>query len=72
MNFKSILLEYSQSKNLGLPFYVVRHEEGPDHNKMFTVDVRIQNEILGSGKGSSKKNAEQNAAQKALKKLLVI
>ena len=71
-NFKSILLEYSQSKSLGLPFYVVRNEEGPDHNKLFTVEVRIQNEILGQGKGSSKKNAEQEAAQMALKKLLVI
>ena len=71
-NFKSLLLEYSQSKNLGLPFYVVRNEEGPDHNKLFTVEVRIQNEILGQGKGSSKKNAEQEAAQMALKKMLVI
>lgn len=71
-NFKSLLLEYSQSKSLGLPFYVVRNEEGPDHNKLFTVEVRIQNEILGLGKGSSKKNAEQEAARMALKKLLVI
>lgn len=71
-NFKSILLEYSQSRNFGLPFYVVKHEEGPDHNKIFTVEVRIQNEILGHGKGSSKKSAEQHAAHKALKKLLVI
>jgi ribonuclease-3 len=71
-NFKSLLLEYSQSKSLGLPFYVVRDEEGPDHNKLFTVEVRIQNEILGLGKGSSKKTAEQEAAQMALKKLQVI
>lgn len=71
-NFKSLLLEYSQSKSLGLPFYVLRAEEGPDHNKLFTVEVRIQNEILGIGKGTSKKTAEQEAAQMALKKLLVI
>jgi len=71
-NFKSILLEYSQSKSMGLPLYNVRSEEGPDHRKLFTVEVRIQNEILGLGKGTSKKNAEQHAAQNALRKLLVI
>jgi ribonuclease-3 len=71
-NFKSILLEYSQSRNLGLPFYVVKDEEGPDHNKLFTVEVRVKNETLGCGKGTSKKTAEQYAARDALKKLLVI
>lgn len=71
-NFKSILLEYSQGKNLGLPFYFVKNQEGPDHNKLFTVEVIIQNETLGCGRGTSKKIAEQQAAQNALKKLLVI
>lgn len=71
-NFKSMLLEYAQSKNMGLPFYSVKKEEGPDHKKVFTVEVRIQNEMLGTGKGTSKKIAEQHAAKKALKKLSVI
>lgn len=68
-NFKSILLEYSQSRNLGAPFYIIRSEDGPDHNKMFTVEVRIQNKPIGVGIGNSKKRAEQKAAQDALEKL---
>jgi ribonuclease-3 len=68
-NFKSLLLEYSQSRNLGVPFYAIRSEEGPDHDKIFTVEVRIQNRTVGVGVGNSKKRAEQNAAQNALEKL---
>lgn len=71
-NFKSILLEYSQSKNLGLPYYHVRNEEGPDHEKLFTIEVLINNEVLGVGKGKNKKGAEQISAKNALKKLNVI
>lgn len=71
-NYKSLLLEYSQSKNLGLPIYHVMNEEGPDHKKLFTIEVRLQDNVLGHGKGTSKKLAEQRAAQDALKKLLII
>ena len=71
-NFKSILLEYSQSKNLGLPQYLVRYEEGPDHDKLFTIEVLINNEVLGTGKGNSKKKAEQLSAKTALKKLNIL
>ena len=69
-NFKSILLELSQSRNMGTPYYNVLSEEGPDHNKIFTVEVRIQNRTMGMGVGNSKKRAEQNAAQHALSQLL--
>ncbi|HHL74010.1 MAG TPA: ribonuclease III [Bacteroidetes bacterium] len=68
-NFKSILLEYTQSKNLGVPFYSICSEDGPDHNKVFTVEVKIQNKIVGRGVGNSKKRAEQSAAQDALAQL---
>jgi ribonuclease-3 len=68
-NFKSLLLEYSQSHNLGVPSYAIRSEEGPDHDKIFTVEVRIQNRMVGVGVGNSKKRAEQNAAQNALEQL---
>jgi len=71
-NFKSILLEYSQSKNLGLPQYIVRNEEGPDHEKLFTIEVLINNQVLGMGKGNSKKKAEQISAKNALKKLNIL
>ncbi|OQX96778.1 ribonuclease III [candidate division KSB1 bacterium 4572_119] len=68
-NFKSILLEYSQSKYWGIPRYIVKKEEGPDHNKLFTIEVIVNNEALGLGKGNSKKKAEQIAAKNALKKI---
>lgn len=69
-NFKSILLEYAQGHNFGSPSYVVRSENGPDHQKTFTVDVLIQNKIVGEGVGKSKKHAEQNAAQAAIEKIM--
>lgn len=68
-NFKSILLEYAQSRNLGSPLYITRSEDGPDHNKVFTVEVRIQNKTVGVGIGNSKKRAEQRAAQDAIEML---
>ncbi|MBD3288206.1 ribonuclease III [candidate division KSB1 bacterium] len=71
-NYKSILLEYSQSKCYGLPYYNVKHEDGPDHNKTFTIEVNINDKILGIGVGNSKKKAEQMAAKNALKKLTII
>lgn len=71
-NFKSILLEYSQSKCYGLPYYSVKHEEGPDHNKTFTIEVYINDQVLGVGVGNSKKKAEQMAAKNALNKLSII
>ncbi|MDW7680199.1 MAG: ribonuclease III [bacterium] len=71
-NFKSILLEYSQGHNQGIPRYVVKNEEGPDHDKWFTIEVYINNKALGIGKGNSKKRAEQIAAKNALKKLKLI
>ncbi|MCA9733159.1 MAG: ribonuclease III [Deferribacteres bacterium] len=70
-NFKSILLEYAQGNNLGSPTYVVRDEDGPDHKKIFTVEVIIQHKIAGVGKGKSKKHAEQNAAKDAIEKMLI-
>lgn len=68
-NFKSLLLEYSQRYNLGVPTYAVRSEEGPDHDKIFTIEVRVQNRMVGVGAGNSKKRAEQSAAQNALERL---
>jgi ribonuclease-3 len=69
-NFKSLLLEYCQRESKTGPLYMVEHEEGPDHNKIFTVGVFINGSKHGSGTGSSKKVAEQRAAEEALKLLL--
>lgn len=71
-NFKSMLLEYAQSQNLGAPYYHVQSVDGPDHEKVFTVEVKIQDDVLGVGTGYSKKRAEQRAAQEALRNLYLI
>lgn len=46
--------------------YTIIEEEGPAHNKIFTIQVMHNGKILGEGKGKSKKDAEQNAAQVAI------
>ena len=47
--------------------YFTVGESGPDHNKMFTVEARLNSNIIGRGTGRSKREAEQNAAMEALK-----
>ncbi|MCI4445473.1 MAG: ribonuclease III [Candidatus Aminicenantes bacterium] len=68
-NFKSALQEYFNQNKLPAPTYHTITEEGPEHQKIFTVEVCSGNQVLAKAKGTSKKSAEQNAAQKALKKL---
>ena len=57
---------------MGVPRYKVKKEEGPDHDKLFTIVVSIKDEALGIGKGNSKKSAEQIAAKNALKKINIL
>jgi ribonuclease-3 len=71
-NFKSKLLEYSQSKGNGHPRYLVHAEEGPDHDKIFSVEVCITGQRMGWGQGRSKKEAQQMAAKDALESLDVL
>ncbi|MGA0045831.1 MAG: putative dsRNA-binding protein, partial [Candidatus Kapaibacteriota bacterium] len=68
-NYKSILLELVQAQGAQAPRYNVVKEEGPDHEKSFTVDVLVSNEVLGTGSGKSKKEAEQQAARHALEQM---
>ncbi len=68
-NYKSELLEYAQARNWGNPVYRVIKEEGPDHDKTFTVEVDVAGHARGVGKGHTKKRAEQLAAREALKQL---
>ncbi|MGA8263472.1 MAG: putative dsRNA-binding protein, partial [Ignavibacteriaceae bacterium] len=68
-NFKSQLLEYAQAKRLESPVYSVVKEEGPHHDKVFTIKVTIGEEEYGEGKGRSKKVAEQNAAEEAIQRI---
>jgi len=69
-NFKSQLLEYAQANKLEIPNYVVINEEGPQHDRIFTILVRLGNREVGSGKGKNKKSAEQNAARDAMNNIL--
>jgi ribonuclease-3 len=66
---KSLLQEEVQSKSFPTPVYQVVAEEGPDHDKEFTVEVVVGDKIWGVGKGHSKQAAEQDAAEQALKKV---
>jgi len=68
-NYKSALLEYSQARSLGVPRYIVVKEDGPDHDRRFTVEVFLGAESLGIGIGRSKKDAEQAAAAQALERI---
>jgi len=63
---KSELQEKAQSKFRKAPLYKVINEEGPEHAKVFTVTVSINNDVLGTGVGRNKQQAEQNAAEEAL------
>ena len=67
LDYKSYLQEYYQSKSQSCKIrYAVIKEEGPDHEKLFHVNVIVNKEVLGSGTGKSKKLAEQDAAKNAL------
>ena len=66
-DYKSILQELVQTDKRSLRYEII-NEEGPAHNKTFTVQVKIDDIIYGVGTSSSKKNAEQLAAKDALKK----
>lgn len=67
---KSILQEKVQANNFSAPKYQVVEESGPDHNKIFTVEVVINSKSIASGKGKSKSEAEQEAAFNALNNML--
>ena len=63
---KSLLQEKLQEQFNMAPTYCLENEHGPDHAKQFTVTVRFNEKILGTGAGTSKKEAEQRAAAAAL------
>lgn len=65
---KSFFQEKSQEILSVTPLYETVLEEGPDHNKYFTVAVKIKDETIATGKGKSKQEAEQEAARNALAK----
>ncbi len=68
MDAKSHLQEKAQAIDSATPVYKVIEEEGPDHDKLFTVGVYINDKLMGSGQGPSKQIGQQEAATEALKK----
>jgi len=66
---KSRLQELAQERVMMTPAYQLLHDEGPDHDKIFTMGAYIGERIVGKGSGSSKQAAEQKAAEDALKRL---
>lgn len=68
-DYKSALQEYVQT-NQQLIEYTTVNEEGPAHDKTFTVEVKIDDIVYGTGTGNSKKEAEQEAAKEALDKVV--
>ena len=68
---KSALQEFLQSHDQPLPEYRIAGTVGPDHRKLFQIDVIVAGQTLASGEGASKKEAEQEAARAALEKLKV-
>lgn len=69
-DYKSALQEYVQTEQKGLTYELVS-EDGPAHERVFTVEVKVDDIVYGVGVGSSKKEAEQEAAKEALLKLAV-
>jgi ribonuclease-3 len=65
-DYKSELQEYTQNKFGCVPTYTVVRERGPDHEKIFEVELTIRRQMQGVGAGKSKKEAEQDAARKVL------
>ena len=65
-DYKTALQEIIQQNREEKVEYVLTSESGPDHNKTCEIEVRLNSNVIGRGKGKSKKQAEQNAAKEAL------
>lgn len=68
-DYKSALQEMAQALNLPTPGYAVIDEDGPEHSKTFTVQVRLGKQWVSQAQGQSKKSAGQRAAQQVLQQL---
>jgi ribonuclease-3 len=70
-DYKSALKERARILNLPRPAYSIITEDGPEHCKTYTVEVRIGTQLVGRAEGPSKKSAGQKAAELVLRKLAV-
>lgn len=67
-NYKGQLLEFAHAYKLNQPVYKIVEQTGPQHDKIYKIEVFIDEEVCGIGIGPNKKIAEQKAAKLALKK----
>ena len=65
-DYKTTLQELVQKYKQGPIQYVTLSEEGPDHERLYTVEVQINKKTFGQGSGKTKKQAEQMAAKAAI------
>jgi ribonuclease-3 len=65
-DYKTQVQEWCQRRFDSLPSYAVVRESGPDHDKLFEVELSVNGAVVGRGTGRSKKEAEQSAARQAL------
>ena len=65
-DYKTMLQQLVEKDGSAILEYVVVAEEGPEHDKSFTVEARVNNNVVGRGSSSTKKDAEQHAAKMAL------
>ena len=69
MDYKTALQEQVQQKKNQVLSYTLVGQSGPDHDKLFDVEVSLNGSVVGRGSGRSKKRAEQMAAKAAMEKL---
>ena len=68
-NYKGKLIEYCHIKDIGSPTFNIKDISGPDHQKTFEIEVKIDDQSFPTGMGLDKKSAEQTAAKIALEQL---
>ena len=69
-NYKGQLIEYCHGNNLPAPQFNITESHGPEHEKIFIINVIIPTKGTWRGIGSTKKTAEQDGAQHAINSLL--
>lgn len=70
IDYKTRLQELTQERLKCMPVYNLKSTSGPDHARMFEVELHIEGKLYGTGIGKTKKEAEQQAAKRALEKLV--
>lgn len=70
IDYKTRLQELTQERLRCMPVYNLKSTSGPDHARMFEVELQIEGRLYGTGSGKTKKEAEQEAAREALENLI--